>query len=331
MALILAAFDLGSLYGKTLGISMETLVSRDTNWRNPLHFATANNAISSIYWIKAVCTNGRMLSNDMSAQTDANFQTPFHLAAQRGHKNIVELLLDRTNSKFPFDGRVFEMLASSGYIGLFGDLYNKTEIQISYQLIHILNQAAKLDSPDLMERISFDFQSRVDKGLASLADLTDNRITLLHAALTMQSTTVIDFLLKNEDFHNARDRKSWTALHVAADEGNEPVAVRLIEKGIWIHPLNSQGDAALHIATHKGFAGVVRLLCEKGAKLKLDNSLGQLPAHLAAETGAKDILKMLCDRGTNLRAMEIEGRTPLRVASKAGQAQSTFCWPRGLK
>ena len=38
IALILSALDLGSLYGETLAISMESLLLRDINQQNPLHF-----------------------------------------------------------------------------------------------------------------------------------------------------------------------------------------------------------------------------------------------------------------------------------------------------
>ena len=176
-----------------------------------------------------------MLFDDMSTQTDAGFHTSLHLAAQRGHREVVELLLDWTHSKFPFDGKVFEIFATNGYKQIFGTLHDKTELRESSQLIHVLNQAAKLDSTDLMEQITFDFNSRVDKGLASLANLTDNRISLLHSALKMQSTTVLNLLLNEEDLCEAVDRNGWTALHVAADEGNVPIALQLIEKGIWIN------------------------------------------------------------------------------------------------
>ena len=105
--------------------------------------------------------------------------------------------------------------------------------------MHLLKQAVKLDSVDLIMEISGDLRSLVNKGLISSADLSDNRISVLRAALRMQSTRVIDFLFENEDFRDTIDRKRWTALHVAADEGNKPVASRLRERGIWIDALNS--------------------------------------------------------------------------------------------
>ena len=318
VGLILAAFDLGSLYGDLLGISWESLATKDLNQRTALHFAAANSAISSIYWIKGVCTNGGLSFDCLSSETDKSFQIPIHLAAKHGHIRIVEMLLEMTNSEVPFDGNVFEIMASNGHKELFKILYSRTKAQDPDQLIHLLKQAAKLDIIDLMLEISGHLHSLVDKGLISPTDLSDNRISVLHAALRMQSTAVIDFLLENEDFRDALDRKRWTALHVAADEGNEAVASRLIERGVWIYALNSQGDAALHIATRKGFAGVVRLLCDKGSRVDLQNSLGQLPAHLAAEIGDEEILQTLCKYNSNFLPMDKEGRTVLHAASKAG-------------
>ena len=317
-SLILAAFDLCSFYGDLLGISRESLTTKDSNQRTPLHFAAANDAISSIYWINEICTREGVSFDNLSSKTDTNSQIPIHLAAINGHKRIVETLLDRMNFEVPFDEKVFEIMASNGHKELFKILYSKTKVQGQYQPMHLLKQAAKLDSVDLVMEISGHLRSLVDKGLISSADLSDNRISVLHAALRMQSTTVIDFLLENEDFRYAVDRKRWTALHVAADEGNEQVASRLIERGVWINALNSQGDAALHIATRKGFTGVVRLLCDKGSRVDLQNSSGQLPAHLAAETGDEETLQTLCKYSTNFLPMDDEGRTVLHAASKAG-------------
>ena len=311
---IVAGFDLGSSYADLLGISKSSLASGDVNQRNPLHFAAANNAISSVYWISEIHD-----FDYMSTQTDTDLQFPIHLAAKYGHKNIVEILLESMNSEVPFHGGVFEMIASNGHKELFKILYSKTKVQGPHQVMHLLEQAAKLDSVDLVMELYGHLRSLVDRELVSSADLSDNRIAVLHAALRTQSTTVIDFLLENEDFRDVVDRRRWTALHVAADEGNASIASQLIERGVRINARNFQGDGALHIASRNGHPDLVRLLCEKGAIVDLPNNSNQRPAHLAAETRNKDALRILCDRGTNVLAMDGEGRTNLHVASKAGR------------
>ena len=312
---ILAGFDLGRSYADLLGISKYSLVREDVNQRNPLHFAAANNAISSVYWISEIHD-----FDYMSTQTDTDLQFPIHLAAKYGHKKIVEILLEIMDSDVPFHGDVFEMMASNGHKELFKMLYSRTEVQGPHRVMHLLEQAAKLDSVDMVMELYGHLRSLVDRGQVSSADLSDNTIAVLHAALRMQCTTVIDFLLENGGFHDVVDRRRWTALHVAADEGNVSVASQLIERGVRINTRNFQGDGALHIASRNGFPDLVRLLCEKGAMVDLPNNSGQLPAHLAAETRNKDILRILCDHGTNVLAMDGEGHTTLHAASKAGRA-----------
>ena len=151
------------------------------------------------------------------------------MAARYSHKRIVEILLESMNSEVPFDGNLFEIMVSNGHKELFKIIYSKTKVQNPHQGMQLLKQAAKLDSVDLMMEESGDLRSLVEKEFITSVNLSDNKISVLHAALIMQSTTVIEFLLESEDFRDVLDRKGWTALHVAADEGNEPVASRLIE------------------------------------------------------------------------------------------------------
>ena len=91
--LILATFDLGSFYGELLGYSRGSFAIKDVNGHNPLHLATANNALSSVYWIKKLCSDEGMFLDHMSTQNDTEFPTSLHLGAQRGHNRAFELLL----------------------------------------------------------------------------------------------------------------------------------------------------------------------------------------------------------------------------------------------
>ena len=68
---------------------------------------------------------------------------------------------------------------------------------------------------------------------------------------------------------NAVDEDGWTSLHYAADGGNIPLAIALIQKGANIDPLDRQGLPPLYFAVSKNFKGFAKYLIEQGAQYEL--------------------------------------------------------------
>jgi ankyrin repeat protein len=166
------------------------------------------------------------------------------------------------------------------------------------------------------------------------------------------------WLLENHANLHAVDKQGFTALHIAAQEGDLAAAKILVEKGANVNALSSERlTPLLCIVTSHG-VDVLKYLHGKGADVDaMDNDLdrithkvarkgdpaallwkavydlgcnatvsgkrGNTPAHLAAESGSISILEHLVEKQVDVRTCEnIEGYTPLMMAASAGKAES---------
>lgn len=321
IAFILAAFDLGSQFGKILGVSAESLQSTDQEGRTPLHLAAANNSLISSTWIQdALCEAGQDPC-DLGTRRDSKGESPIFLAAQNGHEELMKLLLFSLDTKYDFDSRLFKIIADSGNIDMFETLYNNTNIKSLDQGMSLLINAAELNSVDLMKRIVFDCGGP-NTEIFSFAGVSGDNC-LLHVALRKQASQVVEYLLLQKYPPMVMDGNGNTTLHVAAQEGNEQVVEKLIDAGVSVNWVNNDGYTPLRIASRIGLPEIVRTLCRYGANVNRVGPSGCLPAHLAAETGQEELINILLKFGANINSTDQYGRNALHVAAGAGQA-STF-------
>ena len=321
VAFILAAFDLGSHFGKILGVPAASLLLTDEESRTPQHLAAANNSLDSAKWIQEIISRIGQDPGDLGTRQDYKGESPISLAAQNGHEELMELLLLSLGTKYDFDSRMFKIIADSGNLEIFKALYKNTDIKSPDQGMSLLSDAAALNSVDLMERIVSDHGGPKTETF-SFADVYGDR-PLLQVALRKQATQVIEYLLLQKLPPLVMDGEGNTALHVAAQEGNERIVEKLIDAGVSVNFVNNDGDTPLHIASRIGLAEIVRILCRCGANVNLAGPSGRLAAHLAAETGQEELINILVKCGTNVYAKDRHGRSALHVAAGAGQA-STF-------
>ena len=320
IAFVFAAFDLGSHFGKMLGISVKSLESTDQKQRTPLHLAAANNSLSSVRWIQSVLSAAGKNLGDLAMRKDSDGESPISLAAQNGHGETMKLLLASMMSKHEFDPRLFKNIADYGNVEMFKTLYNYTNIKTPDQGMSLLTYAARLNNVDLMEKISSDHGGPDTTYAAVAAFLSDSSCDpLLHIALRSQASRVLEYLLHKGYPSAVTDRDGNTALHIAAQEANEGVVEKLINAGVSVNSINNGGETPLHIASRIGLRGMVHLLCNHGANVNLRGTSGCLPAHLAAETGQEALVNTLLQYGTNINATDDTGRSALHVAAGAGQ------------
>lgn len=316
---IFAAFDLGSHFGKMLGISVKSLESMDRGQRTPLHLAAANNSLSSVRWIESVLVTAGKCLGDLAVRKDSEGESPISLAARNGHEEVMKLLLESLESKYEFDSRLFKTIADSGNVDMFENLYHYTNIKTSDQGMSLLTDVAGLNSVRLIEKISSNHGKPETRQDAFAASYDSNGVPLLHVALRKQAFEVLTYLLDRGYPPTVTDRDGNTALHISAQEGNIRVARVLIETGVSVNSVNGGGETALHIASRIGLPSIVLLLCDHEANVNLAGPFGCLPVHLAAETGQEELINILLHCNTNISATDNTGRSALHVAAGAGQ------------
>lgn len=180
----------------------------------------------------------------------------------------------------------------------------------------LLARGAQTNTRALTPRQRFNDTNTRDEERAHLIMRTQEPlIPAVHA----RNPQLVELLLKNGAYINARDCFSNTALHYARDA---EIARILIENGASIHAKNNSGCTPLHTllfevsqkgsSTPTGFyIQVATLLLENGADVNNLTYNGIAPLHGATDTA---VIDFLLGAGANINiASVIHGYSPLRI------------------
>lgn len=120
-----------------------------------------------------------------------------------------------------------------------------------------------------------------------------------------------------------------TALALAAHNGNEMIAILLLQKGAQVDRPNLRGgctinrifnclaliwpliDTPLHRACWSGHIKIVSLLISQDADVNVKDADGYTPLHWAAWNGKKECVEVLLRAGARANAQDRYGYTPL--------------------
>ena len=207
---------------------------------------------------------------------DRTGNTPLHYAAVGGHYDVCRLLLDEG--------------ANSGARNLTGG----TPLVMAKAGGH--SQIVKL----LSEHESDESESKLDEP-TQLSELSEATESLFGAVFAGDANQVKLYLSKGADV-NAKNRQTWTPLHVALWDGHKVVAEELIAKGADVNVKDNRGYTPLHFAAIKGNSESAALLITKDAEVNVKNRAGQTPLHLAADYGYKDVIELLISKGADVNA-----------------------------
>ena len=174
--------------------------------------------------------------------------------------------------------------------------------------------------------------------------------TALHDAAMRGHSEVVKLLLEASADKDAADICGTTALHMAFYRGHSEIVKLLLEAGAKTDavaliaaaqdyhgdsemvnllpeasadkdPANIFGTTALHKAAYYGHSEIVKLLLEASADKDAADFLGTTALHKAAYYGHSEIVKLLLEAGVNTDAANFCGETALHEAAKKGDSQ----------
>ncbi|XP_061660146.1 receptor-interacting serine/threonine-protein kinase 4 isoform X2 [Syngnathoides biaculeatus] len=145
--------------------------------------------------------------------------------------------------------------------------------------------------------------------------------TPLHLATEKHLKPLAELLLSRRSTNvNAQDEDQYTALHWAAQNGDEAMTRLLLDRGAAINETDGQGRTPAHVACQHGQENVVRVLLSRGADVQINGKDKWTALHFASWQGHLGIVKLLVKQaGGDVDGQTTDGRTPLHLASQRGQ------------
>ena len=221
-----------------------------------------------------------MLNVNCSGSSTRNMTTPLLEAADRGHKEVVTILLEK--------GAKPNKVHQSG----------KTPLLVAVDRGH--NEVVKL---------------LLDAG----ADLENDtyRHTPLSCASLYGHKVIAKILLEKGAKADNPSRNGSTPLYEALYSKNLEIVQLLLKYGADPNRAGFRGFPPLHVAVDHDLKDVIKILLDKGADPnKAWREGGQTALHYAAFDGNMDVFQLLLDRGADPNKEDNKGITPLTLARR---------------
>jgi len=278
-----------------------------------LHCAVASPFPKRKSLAETLCRKGCNL-NDKNKE----FLTPLHLATDKSHYDVMELLLKHGAKVNALDSLGQTCLHRAGREGnvqacrillTFGvdasivSLQGFTAAQLSTEPVgkilaeepaaggidieYQLLEASKAGDLELVKKIV-----NLHPHIVNCRDLDGRHSTPLHFAAGYNRVGVVEFLLNNGADVHAKDKGGLVPLHNACSYGHYEVTELLVKHGATVNVSDLWKFTPLHEAAAKGKYEIVKLLLKHGADASKKNRDGHTPLDLVKE-GDQDVVDLL--------------------------------------
>lgn len=240
-----------------------------------LHLASMYNLLSVVNAIveqNVIETNSKDLCG----------RTPLSLAAERGHRKVIELLLSKDAEPDFKDNNGRTPLAWAAQNG------RQEVVEL------LLSKGAEPDFKDI-----------------------NGRTPLLWTAQYGRQK-VVELLLSEGAKPDSKDNRGWTPLLWAARFGWQDVVELLLSKGAELDSKDDRGRTPLSMAVERGHKKVIELLLSEGAELDLKDGWGRTPLSVAVDCMQQEVVELLLSESAEPDSKDDHGQTPLSMAAQCG-------------
>ena len=155
-------------------------------------------------------------------------------------------------------------------------------------------------------------------GVSKVNMVDEEQKTALHRAAESGQDAVVHLLLEKQAKANLRDKFGRTALILAADCGYEAVVNLLLKNGPGVNMKDNKGWTALHWTAESGHEAAARLLIHNGADADSKDNYRRTPLLWAARKGHEAVVKLLLEKAADVESKDDSGQTPLSWVAENG-------------
>ncbi|XP_023275668.1 ankyrin repeat and protein kinase domain-containing protein 1 [Seriola lalandi dorsalis] len=149
----------------------------------------------------------------------------------------------------------------------------------------------------------------------------EDQWTALHFAAQNGDNKTVSLLLDKGAVADAREKTGWMPLHLACQNGHETVVrlllSRLSEEAVKERE-EAQGRTPLHLASTYGYLNIAKLLLSQGADPNATDCSLSTALHLSAQEGHNRVVRQLLKSGASTDNADSRGYTPLHLAALKG-------------
>ena len=247
-----------------------------------------------------------------------NGDTPLNVAADNGRAASARLLIDAGADINISDNKqrtALHMAADLGYDDILRTLIDAPDVNLNLRTEtgHTPLHAAANNGRAASARLLIDAGANIN-----ISDKYQQ--TALHLAAYFGYDDIVDALIKRPDVNlNVRNKDGNTPLHIAADNGRAASARLLIDAGADINISDHKQRTALHMAADLGDDDIVDALIKRpDVNLNVRNENGYTPLHIAAGRGREQSARLLIDAGADINIPDHKQRTALHMAADWG-------------
>lgn len=249
------------------------------------------------------------LNNGADINTQNNFlkESALHLAASKGHLELVKYLVDNGANLYLNNGTdmtPLHLAARDGQVHVVKYLLEKSDTipeRILSDVIHVA-QMSVYGRPEIVQMLE-DYHLNQARPIARGGERADS--DLLEAAENGKIKNVEQALEEGANVEVIDDR-GMKPIHWAAFRGHSEIVRILIERGANVNATNTALWTPIMHASLEGHEGIVKLLLEKGANINSKTSVSGTALMFASGKGHLEVVKVLLDSGAD-STIEIDG------------------------